>query len=328
MISVSEKKPVNEHVTAMFESEVPQDLIVMMILLATGIATIFLPILQETPLRYVLTLPVILFIPGYCLIAVIFPKDDDIDILERIALSFGLSIAIVALIGLGLNFTPWGIRLEPIVFALTLFTFIMVLMAHQRRAILPAEKRFSIPVVMIARDLRQEMIPEGENTVDHLLSIGLVIAITIAVITTGFVILFPQEGERFSEFYVLSEERTFTRYPDRLQPGQTYPLYIGVGNQEQQSMSYTIEIWTLRTEFDTMTNTSSIVTMDPGAQVRLTLKNNETLIIPYNLSVHEAGYNRVDFLLFNETLPGSAVSGYDRINASYRNVHLWMTSPS
>ena len=80
----------------------------------------------EGILRVILGLPFILFIPGYILIFALFPnkkKDRGIDIIERIALSFGLSIAIVPLIGLGLNYTSWGIRLEPIL--LSIFIFII-----------------------------------------------------------------------------------------------------------------------------------------------------------------------------------------------------------
>ncbi|MGB3943467.1 MAG: DUF1616 domain-containing protein, partial [Methanothrix sp.] len=54
-------------------------------------------------------LVMVLFLPGYALIAALFPRDDDLDGIERVALSFGLSIAVVPLIGLGLNYTPWGI---------------------------------------------------------------------------------------------------------------------------------------------------------------------------------------------------------------------------
>ena len=36
-------------------------------------------------------------------------------------MSFGLSIAVVPLIGLGLNLTPWGIRLDPILISLAVF---------------------------------------------------------------------------------------------------------------------------------------------------------------------------------------------------------------
>ena len=48
-----------------------------------------------------------LFLPGYALIATLFPRKDDLDGIERIALSFGLSIAITPLLGLALNYTPF-----------------------------------------------------------------------------------------------------------------------------------------------------------------------------------------------------------------------------
>ena len=78
--------------------------------LAVASGAIYLSLPETLPLRVVLALPLMLFIPGYCVIAALFPKDGDINLIERFVLSFGLSIAIVPLIGLGLNFTPWGIR--------------------------------------------------------------------------------------------------------------------------------------------------------------------------------------------------------------------------
>jgi hypothetical protein len=66
--------------------------------------------------------------------------------------------------------------------------------------------------------------------------------------------------------------------------------------------------------------------MDPIDQQSVTLENNETMIIPYTLSLKKSGYNRVEFLLFNESVPGPDESGSDRINASYRNLHLWVTA--
>ena len=49
------------------------------------------------------------------------------DGIESIALSFGMSIAVTALIGLGLNYTSWGIRLEPVLYSI--FAFIIILSA-------------------------------------------------------------------------------------------------------------------------------------------------------------------------------------------------------
>jgi len=101
-------------------------------------------------------------------------------------------------------------------------------------------------------------------------------------------------------------------------------MYIGVGNYEYRNITYTIETWILNTEFDRGTNTTSVIAMDPIDRLSLSLGHNETTIIPYNLSAMKKGYNRVEFLLFNESVPGPEVRGSDRINASYRNSHLWV----
>jgi uncharacterized membrane protein len=321
-----EKIPADKKYSTFFDSEVPADLIFMTIWLAAGIIAIYLPVLNETPLRYVLSIPIVFFIPGYCLIAALFPKADDIDILERIALSIGLSIAVAPLIGLVLNYTPWGIRLEPVVISLTIFTLVMILIAHYRRALVPAEERFRTRVFSRVKSISDEIVPTAEKGIDRFLSICLVIVIIITIVTTAFVILFPNEGERFSEFFILSEKMTSSGYPDQLIPEVNYPLYIGLGNQEHRNVTYTVETWILRTEFDTATNTSHILTMDPGERLTLTLAQNETRIIPYNLSVRESGIDRIEFLLFNETVPGSEITGFDRIDASYRDLHLWVES--
>jgi len=83
--------------------------------------------------RWVLGSLFILFLPGYTLIEALFPKRSDLDSIERLALSIGLSLAVTPLIGLILNYTPWGIRLDPIVISLTIFTLTMSLLATHRK---------------------------------------------------------------------------------------------------------------------------------------------------------------------------------------------------
>jgi hypothetical protein len=70
--------------------------------------------------RYALGGVFVLFLPGFMLISALYPRGEDLDGLERLALSIGLSLAIVPLMGLMLNYTPWGIRLEPIVISMAL----------------------------------------------------------------------------------------------------------------------------------------------------------------------------------------------------------------
>lgn len=320
-----EKTPVKSLYSSFFEQEVPLDLTLVVVWLATSFIAIYLLSVRDTTLRIVLTIPIVLFIPGYSLIAALFPKEGDIDLLERMLLSVGLSIAIVSLIGLGLNFTPWGIRLEPIMVSITLFTWVMILVTHYRRAILPCEERFRMPFSAISEKILKEFFPPEGSRVNRLLSFILTLVAIVAIMTTAYVIAFPKEGERFSEFYILGEKQMSADYPQEMIAGYSYPIYIGIGNHEHRNVTYTIETWFLRTEFDNVTNTTSIQSMDSIDQRGITLAHNETIIIPYNLSANKTGYNRAEFLLFKENVPNSHLTGSDRINASYRDLHLGVT---
>ncbi len=189
-------------ITSLFRKYFPADLLIIAIWLILSISTIYLPLLNSSPLRIIFALPLVLFIPGYCLIAALFPGKEDIDGIERIALSFGLSIAIVPLIGLGLNYTPWGIRLDPIVISIVLFTCVMIIIAIIRRASLPKQNRFFVPFRSIFQSVTSEFYPSKGSGIDKVLSIFLLISIITAIGTTIFVIVIPKEGEKFTEFFI------------------------------------------------------------------------------------------------------------------------------
>lgn len=48
-------------------------------------------------IQVIIGLPLVLFIPGYALSYAFFPKKENIEVIERIALSIGLSITTVSL---------------------------------------------------------------------------------------------------------------------------------------------------------------------------------------------------------------------------------------
>jgi hypothetical protein len=83
--------------------------------------------------RYVLGGVFVLFLPGFMLISALYPRSGELDGLERVALSIGLSLAIVPLIGLLLNYTPWGIRLEPIMISMAVFAEALAVVCVVRR---------------------------------------------------------------------------------------------------------------------------------------------------------------------------------------------------
>ena len=84
-------------------------------------------------IRWVLGSVFVLYLPGYTLIQFLFSEKKELDSLERFALSVGLSLAVVPLIGLILNYLPWGIRLAPITISLALFVLSFAILAATRK---------------------------------------------------------------------------------------------------------------------------------------------------------------------------------------------------
>jgi uncharacterized membrane protein len=80
-----------------------------------------------------------LYLPGYTFVKALFPKelpikpsDKSLEIIARAALSSGMSLAIVPVIGLLLNYTQWGITLTPMTLSLTVFTLTFATIALLR----------------------------------------------------------------------------------------------------------------------------------------------------------------------------------------------------
>jgi hypothetical protein len=84
-------------------------------------------------IRYISGALFVLYLPGYALIEALYSKADELDQLERLALSIGLSLALVPLVGLVLNYTPWGIRLVPILISLIALTVALSVVAAHRK---------------------------------------------------------------------------------------------------------------------------------------------------------------------------------------------------
>jgi hypothetical protein len=95
----------------------------VVVALATITSTAVYAMPQTYPfvaIRWVAGSVFVLFLPGYVTLKALFPKRE-LDSVENFALSLGLSLALVPLIGLLLNYTPWGITLNALIVSLTLY---------------------------------------------------------------------------------------------------------------------------------------------------------------------------------------------------------------
>ena len=109
--------------------------------LATILAIYILPSTDPIVIfRWIVGSIFVLFLPGYVTVQALFSGRRELDDIERFALSVGLSLAITPLMGLLLNYTPWGIRLDPIVLSLSIFTLAMATVATLRKYWLTFER--------------------------------------------------------------------------------------------------------------------------------------------------------------------------------------------
>ncbi len=312
---------------------VPADLAAVVALTLLTVAVVFLPVVRETPLRVVLGLPFVLFVPGYALVAALFPErgsesteDDEVDGsgitgLERVALSFGVSIAVVPLVGLVLNFTPFGIRLVPIVVSLTALVLVLTAVAARRRLALPADERFSVPWREWLRAGRTELF-EPETRTDGALNVLLVVSLVLAVSSVGYAVAVPKQGESFTEFYLLTEndegELVADGYPTEFVAGESRSLVVGVGNQEHRQQAYTVVVELHEVAVEN--NSTRVLDRERLQTFELQTEHNETWQRQHSVTPETTGERlRLTYMLYQGGPPATPTT-----ENAYRELHLWV----
>lgn len=210
------------------------DLLVINII--TGLLVIAIIFVPSNVLRVVLGLPFVLFFPGYTLVAALFPGQSQLTNIERIALSFVLSVVIVPLSGFILDYTPWGIRLYPILIIIAGFIFITSLIAWYRRRRLNEAESFAVSFRLNLSLWR------GKNFVDKIMSLVLIFVILGAIGTISYVLAVPRVGEQFTEFYIVGPEGKAEGYPQELLLGEEAQVMVGIVNREHEDVSYRVEV--------------------------------------------------------------------------------------
>ncbi len=250
------------------------------LLLINILAVLLIIIITLSPssvLRVILGLPFVFFFPGYALITALYPAKKSLSTFARIALSFGFSLVVAALVGLILNYTPWGIRLYPSLISLFIFNLIMSAIAWLRQKSIPESDKISISFNLV--------LPSGPVSSSRVLSIILVVVILGTLGTLSYVIATPKIGEKYTEFYILGEEGKAANYPKNLSLGEEGKVVAGIINREQQTMSYRLEV--------------RIDNLKKAEVGPLTLEPDGKWEAPLSFKPDKAGDNqKVEFLLF------------------------------
>ena len=251
--------------------------------------------------------------------------EGSIDGIERVALSFGLSIAITPLIGLVLNFTPFGIRLVPIVLSIGGFTLAASVVAALRRQALPAAERFRVPYRTWIETVRAELFTP-ETRLDAILNVILVVSLLLAVSSVGYAILVPKSGESFSEFYLLTENESGALvaddYPQNFTAGQSQSLVVGIGNHEHEQVDYSVVAELQRVSIQN--NSTTVRESRELDRFSRTIPANESANWTHDVTPTLTGERlRLTYLLYRGSPPDNPT-----VENAYRETHLWINVSS
>ena len=178
------------------------------------------------PIRVALSFLFVLLAPGYALSALLFPRRGDVDAVERLVLSLGLSIASLPLMGVTLHYTSLGIQMLPMTLSLGVFTLLALGGAALRRRRLPTQQRFF----------------SGDNLASFWSSLRLLAGTLLLFATVIFTVSALRPPERVTEFYILGTGGKLEAYPTMVGPGQPFNVTLGITNYEKRPMTFSVEL--------------------------------------------------------------------------------------
>lgn len=299
------------------------DLVVTVLLALTTAVAVLTPGVAETPLRIVLGVPFLTFVPGYALVSALFPRAKEAETegsdltyvgggiggFERVALSVGSSVAVVSLVGYFLDFTSWNIRLVPVTVAVCGFTTVMAVVASFRRARTPAPVRFSVPVRNWSERFRTD--DRTEKALNAILAVSLILALgSVAYAATS------PDRDSSTQFYALTNNESGTPvaagYPRNISDGAGATFYLGIENDEGRDVNYTVVALVQRVDNET----NRVRQTERLGRTRVSVRSNRAKRVRQSVSPTASG-DRLTFLLYRGEPPANPT----RENA-YRVLHF------
>jgi len=192
-------------------------------------------------LRVVVAGAFLLFVPGYAVVAALFSRAGQLSLLERGVFSVGASLALVTLLGILLDRTPWGLELWSVLLGQLLVVGVLLAAAEAHRQRLPVAER-AAPYVELRSLLarvwrRRDAVGGGSRAVEVLL----VIAVLASVGATAYAVAVPLPSQQFTELSVTGPDGTAAGLPSNATTGETVELLVAVRNNEHERSSYGLQ---------------------------------------------------------------------------------------
>lgn len=283
---------------------VPWDLYV-----ALGYAVAVSAVLLATGSGNLLGVGLTVFVPGYFAAAALLPRKGEADVLLRIALSMGLSLALVAFFAVLLNFTPWGISFVSMTVAILLVSLLLAAVAWRRRLALAEDQRLGL-------SLNLQVTRWSEySLVEKLLAVLLVAVLLVAVPLLGLALTHPRPSTPFTELYLLSPAGNFTGYPSHLNVSEPGALRVVVANHEAQSVGYTlrVDLVGVRIVYNATARSNETIELNrtTWSWDNRTVGDGDAWNQTYTFTIPAAGTWQIQFLLYRD---GDLTTAYREVD--------------
>lgn len=306
--------------------------------LALNVA-VFAPVLRDTPLRIPLGFLFVCLVPGYVVVAALFPERfrgerdarggggqtgtagaDGVTVTERLLLSVGLSVVVVPAIAYAWNFTPWGIRLVPVLLSTSVFTVGLAGLAALRRRRLPEDAQFRPRLPDGLGGARSTPTGGGSRWVVNAV---LVVAVLCFAASAGFAVVELSPDEQYSEFYLLSADGDAfagAEQPPAVVPGEPQTVEVAVGNHEGTPTNYTVVVVQQTVAVDG--NETEVREQTRLDRFTVAVDHNETAVRNDTVTATERDdRSRVVWLLYPDDPPETAST-----TSAANHVYLWVAS--
>lgn len=302
------------------------------VLLMTGATYAATGLPAGAPVRVMVAVIFLLFVPGYALTMVLFPAGRRTDAgpphvrgrsavaaldgYERLSVSFGLSLALLPLFGLALATLAWGFDPAAVMRLTALFVVPATAVGVLRRIRLDRDVRYTLPLGR----WRQRVVAGVYRApaVDRLLNVALAVAVVVALGSLTVGLAAPQDGTSYTSFALLTRadggDLVAADYPTEFSEGQSQRLVFTVGNHEGGPVHYVIVVQVQRISDDQVTDTQELERYNKRVPA------GGTWQVRHSVAPSMTGEDlRLAYLLYRGSAPPDPT-----VQNAYRHVTLWI----
>lgn len=278
----------------------------------------------STALMFVLGVPLLLFAPGYVLTLVLFPRaaaaGSRIDGVERAALGFGLSVALVPLLGMAIWLAGAGFSTAAVRSGVSAFVVAFGLLGILSQLRYSPEDQYGVSARATVRRFYESTV--GTGGLDGVLNLLVVVSVLVAMSGLTFALAAPQDGESYTGLALLSEndagELVASDYPTELTAGESQQYTAAVENREGTDVEYTVvvELQRVRTADGDVT----VLESEEVGRTSLAVADGATERWTHEVTPSLQGENlRLTYTLYEGDAPGDATT-----DSAYRHTYVWV----